>query len=262
VAAAFGFPATESTVRTLSKVTRFASDVETLKRLRALLHNTDTAQVLRGLPRVTRAVVEILSDPWLRGVSGSRLVREAAGRDDDRAQCDYPGHLLWELNALRTEADRTGRRDRVGRIDSIEALHEIVESLREHPDVGYPAPPAPLAGLPGIIEPLTTVDALAEEGRAMRHCVRTRAGAMLQGQSLLFRVLADSRHDTSRATLELRPGVDGQWHVAQLLGARNRPVPNATFRQVESWRMSHLSATAMLPRNGTTPQIAPRMGNG
>jgi hypothetical protein len=235
VIAAFGFPATGSAVRALAKVAPGSADVVTLAKLRVLLREDEwAADALRRLPRVNVAVVEVLSDPWLRRLAGPRYLREVAADEDDHVRCRRPGHLLGDLAQLRAEADRAGRRDRVAVIRSMSAFHDLLDELRALPDADWPAPPA-VSGVPGVIELLATTEALADEGRTMRHCVSRYAAAVRDGRSLVFRVAGDAAARVDRATVELRPGADGRWHVAQLAGRRNAPVSGATRALVSSW---------------------------
>jgi hypothetical protein len=240
IMAVFGFPATESAVRTLAKVPLKSCFSGELIRVRNLLTDRDASTVLQRLPSINRAAVGILSDPWSRRVCSRQLLRFAA-ENDDTLTPDQPGNVCSHLHCLHEEAKRTGRVDQIKVVRSMRHLHELIDELRALPDVSWPPPPSTLFGITGLIEPLETAKALKDEGRAMGHCVAAYNTKMVNRQSLLFRVLADPRLGTTRATLELRPGPNGQWQVEQLAGRSNTPVSTSTARLVETWReLAHL----------------------
>jgi hypothetical protein len=231
----FGFPATESTVRILAKIWPGSCNVPNLLVIRRLLcEDMAAVKLLRQLPRISTPVLRVLDDPWLRGILSPRCVREIVKDSDD----DFPtrsASATFAMDALSEAADRTGLHDKVGPIHSVRQLNEVLLELLAAPDADWPPPPA-LAGVPGLIEPLTTVASVVEEGAQMRHCLRSYREAMLSGRSLLFRVIPDSCFGTERATLELRPTRNGQWEVAQISGYRNAYVAEKTRALVEAWR--------------------------
>jgi len=245
----FGFPATEASVRALAKVTRLSSSLDTVLALRGLLCDAEPAEALRRLPHINRAVVTVLADPWLRKIAGPRLLRELSLLPAGDGIGDE-GHLAWlPLYQIKNEAERTGRSQRFGPFHSIRRLQEALYELMDCPSVEWPAPPASLPGILGLIEPLVTAADVAGEAAAMHHCVRKYTRAMMLGRSLLFRVHADVSVGMDRATLELRPGPDGQWHVAQLSGPHNHPVSETTRQLIERWRAgAHVRETAEVER--------------
>jgi hypothetical protein len=227
----FGFPATESAVRILAKLSPGASNLAAINTLRDLLCSDVAAvKLLRQLPRINMPVIHVLADPWLRRVISQRCLWEISRESDDAPA------IVFALEALYEAADRASQRNNIGMIHSLRRLNEVLLRLFDMPDGDWPTPPAELAGVPGLIEPLTTPAEVAEEGMVMRHCVRSRTRAMLAGNRLLFRIVADPRHGIDRATLELRPSREGQWVVAQLFGSRNAAVSAKTRTLVDSWR--------------------------
>jgi hypothetical protein len=157
--------------------------------------------------------------------------------DDDLDPSNSRWQLKYTLETLSEQAARTGRQDVIQPIHSLKQLDRVLRDLWAAPDAAWPPPPAAMAGIPGLIEPLATRVALAEEGFAMQHCVETLAGVVARGHSLLFRIHANAAAGTDRATLELKPGPDGQWRIAQLLGSHNQPVSEKTRQTVEAWRV-------------------------
>ena len=72
-----------------------------------------------------------------------------------------------------------------------------------------------------MVVELSTAQALAEEGHAMRHCVRSYVAACVQGRSRIFSIRKDGAHV---ATLEICQTGRGSWKVEQLRGLFNRLV--------------------------------------
>jgi hypothetical protein len=238
IAGYFGFPATQASAAALAKVPRLSCSLSTVLLVRDLLSSEETAAALARLPRINREVVDVLADPWLRKIAGARLLRELSLLRDDEAGEDEPEMIWLALEGIKTQAERTGRSQKIGVIHSIRRLQEIFYDLMDLPSVEWPKPPASLQGVTGLIEPLLSIADVAAEAAAMHHCVGTYSRAMMQGRVLLFRVMADARMGTERATLEFRPGPNGQWHVGQLSGPYNQPVSAKTRQLVERWRIS------------------------
>ena len=233
----FGFPATESTVHILAKMSRGACTMPTIRAIRRLLCSDAAAvKILRQLPYVNTPVVTVLEDPWLRRVLSPRCLREMSRDWDDVLGCRPDSLMMCTIESLREIAARTGQRDAIGPIDSVAQMDRVAMELLSMPEENWPTPTTTLAGIAGLIEPLTTSAALEEEGRAMQHCVGSFQYQMTVGRVLLFRIQASERLGTGRATLELRPGADGQWHMSQLKGVRNGPVSEKTRQMVETWR--------------------------
>ena len=228
----FGFPPSESSVHVLSKIPEDSADVKTLVALRNLMSNEQALRALRRLQRVNSTVVTILSHPWLRRVVGWRLLREASEIGEDEYGINSAEITLDEL---RREAQRTGWTERIGTIHSLRRLEQVVDELEAQPTAGWPSCPQRLPGIPGAIEPLTA-EMVEEEGQMLEHCAGSYAKPVRLVQCLLFRILPDAALGTGRATVELRPDADGQWHVHQLKGRRSWPVSLETQRFVEVWR--------------------------
>jgi hypothetical protein len=235
IVGSFGFPATESAVQILAKMPKDSCRIEMLRALRTLLSDPASRRVLQSLPHVNLAVVSVLSSPWLRRIVGRRLLYTIASRigDDACAPCMRGASLL--VHRLQEEAERTGQMDELGVLNSLRSLERIVGEPQDRPDVCWPAPPPALPGIAGVIEPLAGGKALFVEGQAIKHCAGQYTHEVRQGYYLMYRILPNAACGTGRATLQLRPGPDGQWHVCQLHGAVNTLVSAATARFVETW---------------------------
>lgn len=93
---------------------------------------------------------------------------------------------------------------------------------------GFPAfPPVPPVR---AIEPLTSVEALEEEGRAQDNCVAAYAKRIAQGSTYIYRVLWPER-----ATLSLVRDEAGNWARGELEIRGNVPASPKTARFVDEW---------------------------
>lgn len=86
----------------------------------------------------------------------------------------------------------------------------------------------PFEGTATII-PLTSGQALEEEGADMQHCVGGYAEKMFEGRCYVYKVLAPQR-----ATLSLYRQ-DGAWQLGELRGVHNADVDEQTHQYVQQW---------------------------
>ena len=93
-------------------------------------------------------------------------------------------------------------------------------------------PPPPLSGTEAII-PLSSYDALTNEGRIMSHCVASyEDDIVLRQVSYVFKVLYPER-----ATLEIRrDSVESwDWYINSIKAVKNGAVSKKTVTFVEKW---------------------------
>lgn len=239
-----GFPASASAVRILRKVPPAACTLPILLRLRDLMKDPGTLGVLRHARVIRGTLVRLLDDPVLRPMLTPRLLAELdASATPDRV---HPAlDLLHDTLRMRQQE----RLDGAVRFQSLAALRRhhdaLVATLNERReleevhaealrDVGQPPPPEtpfPSPPIPGnsSIEPLTSAEALWDEGRAMDHCAGSHVPRVLSGWSYLYRVLSPTR-----ATLSL-DATEAGWRLGQLHGPSNTPVPPETLAAVHRW---------------------------
>ena len=239
-----GFPASASAVRILRKVPPAACTLPILLRLRDLMTDPGTLGVLRHARVIRGTLVRLLADPLLRPMLTPRLLAEldASAAPDRvhpavdllhdtlhmRQQEGLDGAVRFEsLAALRRHHDVL-----VAALNERRELEEVhAEALRDAgqpPPPDLPFPPPPIPGNSSI-EPLTSAEALWEEGRTMEHCAGSFVPRVVSGWSYLYRVLTPTR-----ATLSLDATEDG-WRLGQLQGPSNTPVPPETLAAVRRW---------------------------
>jgi hypothetical protein len=145
-----------------------------------------------------------------------------------RQQEGLDGAVRFEsLAALRRHHDVL-----VAALNERRELEEVhAEALRGTDEATPPEPPFPPPPIPGnsSIEPLTSAEALWEEGRTMEHCAGSFVPRVVSGWSYLYRVLTPTR-----ATLSIDATEDG-WRLGQLQGPSNTPVPPETLAAVRRW---------------------------
>ncbi len=90
-----------------------------------------------------------------------------------------------------------------------------------------------MPGIAGIV-PLTTAEALLEEGEQQANCVASYVWRVLAGQTYIYRITAPER-----ATLAITRLADGCWHRIELKGPCNRKVSDVTIRCVDTWLSRH-----------------------
>jgi hypothetical protein len=170
---------------------------------------------------------------------GAQLLREEAEGSDD-------GFIAqWLTDTLRM-ADRLGCRHQLGVVRSRSHLLQVHDAvlhsystrraaLGERRETGElevrESPHSPPPAGTAAIRPLTTPEALQEEGRTMRHCIASYDRRVRRQGVFVYRVLRPER-----ATLSIRwDWARGGWTIDQLRGPGNRPVQSATERAVLHW---------------------------
>jgi hypothetical protein len=237
-------------VRILARVAPHPHDFHALWILAREPLAPSAAKALRHLPRLTSGAIRLAASPSLWPHVGPGLLRDAAEQPDD----GFIPHFLKDTLKM---ANRLRRQDEIGVIRSREhllAVHDAilrsyctrpvpatrgfgsvqVDDLDWEDYAGAPGPTLPPEPPPSgtpTIEPLTSPEALLQEGREMQHCVGSYDDHVGRGTCAVYRVL-----QPERATLSLawRPSL-GAWQIEQLRGIRNHPVGPATEAAVRHW---------------------------
>lgn len=102
-----------------------------------------------------------------------------------------------------------------------------------------------------VVTPLETLDALIEEGEAMRNCMASYVDAAAMG---VCRLYAIRRGEGSVANLEIRPGREAGVppRIAQLLGKRNAKAGAGATAAAKAWLATVLDEHAAL---GADPNL-------
>ncbi len=216
-----GFPATKATVRLFGQIAPEHLTPFDLTELRTALQDPATHRLLAHLPRVNDSVISVVADPdVLAHVAPSFLEKFAETRE--------PTYPVGILRSTLAKAARLGRRPPLlrGWADVSSIDDEYLRRFGQPKPVEFPPPP-----LPGteLVVPITTSDALVEEGRTMRHCIGSFASRVARGQVYVYQLLAPERATVAIALRE------GRWDVLDVRGHANVLASEPALRAVHSW---------------------------
>lgn len=256
-----GYPDTGAMVRFMKKIDPAAVSVGRMRLLRqALKAEPGLAAMFGHFPTVTAGMLG-MCHARLEKLVTPHLLEEMAAREDEQFVEHIPQQLIHALDTLR----QMGSDRKLKRFRSLAKVQEFIESveheqrqcfrrlreLREAREAALEAerrrrrqvrknarhkdvrrcvwPPPPFPGNSNIL-PITSYDMLAEEGRAMGHCVRSHWNSIVRGSTYIYRVLWPER-----ATLSIYTSGGGIWHISQIKGPHNRRVGKETRRFAEQW---------------------------
>lgn len=248
-AAELGFPASDLAVRVLGKLSRDVVNRWQLDELRRLLHDPAIAKRMGHLRVVNRGVLRLLSKSVARRAVTDRLLAELAEQGWGGARVAYA--VLDAIDV--TPPERRGRL----RLRSLEETYAYVGDQRANevrhrlarPERALPA--APLAGIPGMIEPLTTDIALLREGIDLHHCLKDEhyADAAFSGGLAVYKVL-----EPQRCTLSIQGTPDGNWEMRELSSYCNNAVSDYTASVLRSWLLMANTAAREAKAAGGAPR--------
>ncbi len=195
-----GFPGTESVRRILARIDPAALSVHRLLYLRTALADPLCVRLLRHLPRIGELALFLTSMAQLRLRVTPKLLHETVCQTAVLNQCPREraydeGAYLMILDTLRmgNAARWEHCPKRFFSLAGVTRLHDDLVG-RMHAVFGggqnampdhLPAPP--FAGTDDIV-PLTTVEALVQEGYEQHNCAAVRAPLVAQGRQYLYRV--------------------------------------------------------------------------
>ncbi|MEK7408842.1 MAG: PcfJ domain-containing protein [Acidobacteriota bacterium] len=249
IAARFGFPETEHSVRALGKAPAGCVSADLLKALRgALADDSEAGEVLAQLPRINPGLLSVVCRPELRGLVSFACLRQIGRIDPRTPHFD----LVARLENLLEYARRQGRRPpRINRLADIDRLSRPAPAPNTGQQRKTPAPapaPAPFPPPPlpesRHILAIRTRDDLRAEGRELQHCAARYARRVAEGALFFYRML-----EPERATICLRRRGDG-WELDAVRGPRNRRVNASTVMLIRNWlrgALHHHSPAATKP---------------
>jgi len=205
---------------------------EVLEPLKRAVADPEVARALSHLPIIPLGVIELVSSPALFQCCRPSLLSEVAEAASSLDRSSV-AHLLREVLQMRSALDP----ERGVSLLSVKQLHAIHDELLgdylkwlEMRARAGKFPPAPVPGIPGIIEPVLSAKELIREGRSQSNCVGAYVDRVRGGKVFIYRVTTPER-----ATLSLVNSTDGRWEIGQLLASHNRAVSSQTQDVVEEW---------------------------
>lgn len=236
IAGWLGFPARPATIRLLRKMHSSALDPKVLLYLRQVLSNPHIFKRLAHLPELNRNVIRIVTDVRLEPMVSDRLLQELS---NTRLNGKHAWHAyqLLDIWQMRQAADLGGCPHVIHRIESIDQEHDDLvraiggmnlasPQLIDRCSVAFPDPP--LQGNE-VIQAITDVSDLQEEGREQCNCVLSYHKGILDGSTYIYRVLSPER-----GTLSLvRRG--SNWTLGELAAFRNSKPSSLAMKAVWDW---------------------------
>ncbi len=251
IAAAIGFQDSEAAVNILKKVVPDACRPRELKALATLMADPLVMPHLQGAQVISGPALSLIEFEQFRGKAGAGFITEASQ--------EFP---LWDDVTTVAEGRELLRGG--GRQKQYSALFcDLRDLVRFNPDilvkslgdfqarhaamikklnsgflgatsVRFPDPP-----FPGTdhIQPVTTAQELALEGKTMQHCVKSYFHDIFKGLAAVYRVTAPER-----ATMSLEMGQKG-WRLGQLKLQGNAEPSRDTVAIVNAWLKSNKVGT-------------------
>jgi hypothetical protein len=241
-----GFPATDSTVKVLRKLTPSCIDPASMRMLANTLGNDERAAKMLGhLSRINAGALRLCCYRRLTDLISPSLVNEAA--NDPHEEEDSPrADLLLDTLRLWDTLDLSGSRSVFGSLQRIQTVHDELlteyqrqlstqrEETRRRRRRQFPLPPIP--GNDDIV-PLCGKSELEKESKEQNNCVGSYYKQILSTRDLfVYKVLRPQR-----ATLALLCS-DGTWRRGELKASGNQTVRPDTKSAVDSWLKKHLRA--------------------
>ena len=226
-----GFPDSETVRRILSRIDPAALSVRRLLFLRSALADPACVKLLQHLPRINALALVLVSPLRLRACITPRLLREAIECEQDGSP--KGGRWRYDLDPITLVLDTVRMCVVVGwehcpiRLHSLAGIRRLHDALaprmleaigRGDGQMPKCLPTPPFAGTADIV-PLTTVEALIQEGREQHNCAAARAPLVAQGKQYLYSV-----RQPVRGTLSVNFN-GAQWVPVELLQACNKGVP-------------------------------------
>lgn len=195
--------------------------------------------LLSHLSAINSGVIEILMNPSASRAVSRNLLEEVA---IDRSE-NHRGrivHLITSTLEMQEELRVSGGTRSFSNVSRLREVHaEVTEQYRRrirqlidanrHETNRFRCPPFP--GIPGKIEPLTSAEALVNEGEEQGNCVASYAPRVREGTTFIYRVL-----HPERATLSIvRNSTPGDWRIGELESKYNTDVRPETEDFVASW---------------------------
>lgn len=182
-----GFP--RESARAFARVTPSAADHRYLPELRWALQERSTLRAFQHLPAIGPDLIRIIGRPSLMSLVSGRFI-ELAARVDAQARCASLVPMLDDVLAL-FDAGMTRRRCFSSPAKLVEwwqraTAHVSVKHMTSLLGVDFPRPP--LAGVPGVIEPIDNGRKLAQAALRHSNCIagKTYVRQLVRGECFAY----------------------------------------------------------------------------
>lgn len=229
----------KSLLHFLGKLDKFSFEATDLERLRLLVAGKAWVG-LRHMGRLNWQVLKLFlkQDDWLdySGVRTLLHVPQGAVALERFNQWKRVAGDIQRIAAVLQLPPLTERLKQVRDHAQLRRLHDALTARLNRQRTleieGRFQKPFPLAPLPGdqVIQPITNVSELLDEGTAMHHCAASYVNSIFEGRSFIYKVLAPER-----ATLQIVRLPDGKLRIGQMKLVCNAEPSQETINKVFDW---------------------------
>lgn len=198
---------------------------------------------LYHLPTINSGVIEILQSPEASRAASQTLLEEVSREKAERHRGRIV-HIITSTLQMQDELRIQSTSRRFQNVERLKRTHaEVTDQYRRrirqlidanrHESHRFRNPPYP--GIPGQIEPITSAEALVNEGEEQQNCVASYANRVHQGTTFIYRVL-----QPERATLSIVQSTPlGEWSIGELETKCNIEVQPETEEFIRNWLDRH-----------------------
>ncbi len=198
---------------------------------------------LNHLTTINSGVMEILLDPVASRAATPSLLEEVAIDKSER----FRGRVVHMITSTMNMQQDLHAGQNWERFPSVERLRQVHEQVSEnyrrrirqmmdvsaHGSDSFRHPPIP--GIISKIEPITSPEALVDEGEEQGNCVASYASRVKEGRTFIYKVLSPQR-----ATLSIvRSDAGSDWEIGELESKFNTEATTDTEALVQAWLDRH-----------------------
>jgi hypothetical protein len=228
IAAWIGFPESDSSVKTLSKLVPASVTISTLKAMRRGIYEAHGKKLLSHLPVINAGVVAFSADRDLCDAVPMSLLEEVSRTAAENSAARAAPMLQECMQLCRFLAEGAKRPSSLRKLEDWHLDLSRRWAIKNPPQTG-PIFVPPLEGTP-TIQPILSESELLQEGMEQNNCVAIRLKSVREGKVFIYRVIAPER-----ATMAIARGPSGQWVVQEIKLRFNQPVSPSTWKHVNDW---------------------------
>jgi hypothetical protein len=228
VASWVGFPESDSSVKTLSKLVPASVTISSLKAMRRGIYEPHGKKLLSHLPVINAGVVAFAADRELCDAVPMSLLEEVSRTAAENSDCHAAPMLQECMQLCRFLGESTKRPSSLRKLQEWHFDMSRRWAIKNPPQTG-PIFVPPLEGTP-TIQPILSESELLQEGMEQNNCVAIRLKSVREGKAFIYRVIAPER-----ATMAIVRGPSGQWVIQEIKLRFNREVSPSTLKHANDW---------------------------
>jgi hypothetical protein len=228
VASWVGFPESDSSVKTLSKLVPASVTISTLKAMRRGINEPHGKKLLSHLPVINAGVVAFAADHELCESVPMSLLEEVSRTAAENSDCNAAPMLQECMQLCRFLGESPKRPSSLRKLQEWHLEMSRRWAIKNPPQTG-PIFVPPLEGT-ATIQPILSESELLQEGMEQNNCVAIRLQSVRAGKVFIYRVIAPER-----ATVAIVRGPAGQWVIQEIKLRFNQQVSPSTLKHVNDW---------------------------